>query len=192
MTEKNRFASMFLRLALRRAARGSGPLKDFHNQRTSVQPIPDLTPVLDPLRWALIGGIALRAYAPERMTLDVDILIHERDASAARGAFVDAGYEIVGELSIGGFTARPPAPNAWPVVMSKRDDPWIDDALADPHHDVAGYPVLPRPYLTLLKLQAGRAQDLADVQRLLAGTPRAERLHPALGRTSRAGTRRGL
>jgi hypothetical protein len=59
-------------------------------------------------------------------------------------------------LSIGGFTARPPTPNALPVDEITRDDPWIDDVLADPHHDVAGYPVLPRPYLTLLKLRAGR------------------------------------
>ena len=59
--------------------------------------------------------------------------------------------------------------------MITRDDPWLEDALAEPHLDDAGYPVLPRPYLTLLKLQAGRTQDLADVQRLLASTPQAER-----------------
>src|SRR5215213_9277640 len=112
MAEKNRFASTFLRLALRHAARGSGSLKDFHDRRTSVQPIPDLAPVLNPLRRALIGGVALRAYASERMTLHVDVLIHERDAFAAREAFVDAGYGIVGESSIGGFTTQQPTPSA--------------------------------------------------------------------------------
>jgi hypothetical protein len=34
---------------------------------------------------------------------------------------------------------------------------------------------MPRPYLLLLKLQAGRTQDLADVQRLLRGTSTSER-----------------
>ncbi len=174
MTE--RVATRFLRLALRRAARGTGSQEGQLYRRTSVQPIPDLASVLGPLPWALIGGIALRAYAPERMTLDVDIIMHERHARAAREAFVEAGYEIVGELSIGGFTAREEeAPDEMPVDVMTRGDPWLEDALAEPHLDDAGYPVLPRPYLTLLKLQAGRTQDLADVQRLLASTPPAER-----------------
>lgn len=174
MTE--RVATRFLRLALRRAARGTGSHEDLYRRRTSVQPIPELTHVLGGLRWALIDGIALRAYAPERMTLDVDIVVHERDAGAAREAFVDAGYEVVGELSIGGFAVQEASSEAMPVDVIVRDDPWLEDALAEPHADAAGYPVLPRPYLTLLKLRAGRTQDLADVQRLLAGTPQVERI----------------
>jgi hypothetical protein len=109
------------------------------------------------------------------MTLDVDIIMHERDEAPAREAFLDAGYEIVGELSIGGFTARE-APDEMPVDVITRSDPWLEDVLADPYLDNDGYPVLPRPYLTLLKLQAGRTQDLADVQRLLAATPLVERV----------------
>lgn len=171
----DRPATQFLRLALRRAARGTGSLSSFHNRRTNVQPVPDLTSVLAPLRWALVGGLALRAYMPERMTLDVDVLIHERDATAARRAFVDTGYDIVGQLSIGGFTVRQPEPDAVTVDVITGRDPWVDDALAGPHYDSGGHPVLPRPYLTLSKLQAGRTQDLADVQRLLAGTPPNER-----------------
>lgn len=168
-------SSRFLSMALRRAARGTGSQKDLSNRRTSVQEVPDLGSVLDALSWALIGGIALRAYALERMTLDVDIVMHEHDAALAREAFVAAGYEIVGELSIGGFTAQQDEPDAMPVDVITRGDPWLEGALADPHLDAAGYPVLGRPYLTLLKLQAGRTQDLADVQRLLAATPPAER-----------------
>ncbi len=174
--EEERLARRFLRLALSRASRGSGSPTNFYNRRTSVQPIPDLSGVLGPLRWALIGGIALRAYAPERMTLDVDILIHERDALAARQAFIAANYRIIAELAIGGFSAQEELrPDAMPVDVIARKDPWIEDALANPHHDRAGHPVLARPYLTLLKLQAGRTQDLADIQRLLATTPTTER-----------------
>ncbi len=138
-----------------------------------MQSIPDLSVVLGGLRWALIGGIALRAYAPERMTLDVDILIHERDAPAAREAFIASGYRITGELSIGGFSAE--KPDSMPVDVVARDEPWLGDALADLRRDPEGHPVLARPYLTLLKLEAGRTQDLADIQRLLATTPDAER-----------------
>jgi hypothetical protein len=34
---------------------------------------------------------------------------------------------------------------------------------------------MPRPYLVLLKMEAGRSQDLVDVQRMLRDTPQAER-----------------
>ena len=57
-----------------------------------MQPIPDVHTILGAIPWVVVDGIALRAYMPERMTLDVDILIHERNSSAAREAFVAAGY----------------------------------------------------------------------------------------------------
>jgi hypothetical protein len=140
-----------------------------------MQPLPDLLPLLHDIRWALVGGLALRAYMPERMTLDVDILIHDRDASAVRIAFVAAGYRVIGQLSIGGFTVQESNSEAMPIDVLTRTDSWLDDALAQPVYDSAGYPILGRPYLVLIKLQAGRTQDLADVQRLLAQTPSTER-----------------
>ncbi|MCS7289747.1 MAG: hypothetical protein NZ699_11510, partial [Roseiflexus sp.] len=47
------------------------------------------------------------------------------------------------------------------------DAPWLDEALDHPSFDPAGFPVLPRQFLVLMKLQAGRAQDVADITRLL-------------------------
>lgn len=81
----------------------------------------------------------------------------------------------MGQLSIGGFTVQHPAPGAMPIDVLTRDDVWLDVALTHPEYDNAGYPVIGRSYLTLVKLQSGRIQDLADVQRLLAHTPQAER-----------------
>jgi hypothetical protein len=169
-------ATLFLRMALRRAARGTGSTNSFFERRTAMQPIPDLQRILASLPWVLVGGLALRAYIPERMTLDVDILVHERDAEATRSALLNAGYRIAGLLSISGFSVQIDDPAAPPIDVLTRSDPWIDAALAHPVADPAGYPVLGRPYLILLKLQAGRTQDLADVQRLLARVPQPERL----------------
>jgi hypothetical protein len=47
--------------------------------------------------------------------------------------------------------------------------PWLERALAEAQHnrDMQGLPVLPLPYLVLMKFQAGRVQDLADVTRML-------------------------
>lgn len=140
-----------------------------------MQAVPPLQELLDGTPWVLVGGLALRAYIPERMTLDVDILIHERDSETARTAFVAAGYRVTGALSIGGFSVQEDGSNTPPIDVLTRTDNWLDAALAAPAHDAAGYPVLPRVYLILLKLAAGRTQDLADVQRLVAYTSAAER-----------------
>lgn len=137
-----------------------------------MQPIPDLT-LMGAIPWVLVRGLALRAYMPERTTQDVDILIHAQDEQAARSAFTQAGYTITGTLTIGGFTANPPS--GVPIDVLASMAPWLDLALAHPGRDAAGYPVLPRPYLMLHKLQAGRPQDWVDVQRLLRNTPAAER-----------------
>lgn len=136
-----------------------------------MQFVPDLSFL--PMRWVLIGGLALRAYMPERMTQDVDILIPAADEAAARIAFQQAGYRITGDLSIGGFTAAPKSgPN---VDVISGHAPWINTALAAPSYDPAGYPVLPRPFLILMKLEAGRGQDVADVQRMLGAMNSTER-----------------
>lgn len=137
-------------------------------------PIPDLGAILGPIPWVLVGGLALRAYAPERMTFDVDIMIAAADETAASAAFRRAGYTITGPLTIGGFTAHP-QDEAAPIDVLTSTAPWLANALAHPAADPAGLPTMPRPYLLLLKLQAGRTQDLADVQRLLRGTSDLER-----------------
>jgi hypothetical protein len=168
-------ATAFLRMALRRATRGTGSSRSFFERRTAMQPIPDLQTILSAVPWVLVGGLALRAYIPERMTLDVDILVHERDAEATRVALLNAGYHVTGQLSIGGFSVQAADTTAPPIDVLTRADPWLDAALAQPVTDPAGYPVLSRSYLILLKLQAGRTQDLADVQRLLARVPQPER-----------------
>ncbi len=45
--------------------------------------------------------------------------------------------------------------------------PWLDQALQQLEHDPAGYPVLGLPYLVLMKLSSMRAQDWADITRML-------------------------
>ena len=44
---------------------------------------------------------------------------------------------------------------------------WLKDALNHPKTDPAGYPVVALPYLVLLKMEAQRPQDWADVSRML-------------------------
>lgn len=165
----------YIRIALRRARAGTGSSPVFLNRRTAVQQLPNLREILAGIRWTLIGAMALRAYAPERMTQDVDILIHAHDEPAARSAFITAGYAIGGTLAIGGFTALPVGEAGYSIDVVASDAPWLDEALDHPSFDPAGFPALPRPFLALMKLQAGRAQDVADITRLLRAADRDER-----------------
>ena len=136
-----------------------------------MQPVPSFQFLSIP--WVLVGGLATRAYMPERVTLDVDILIHETDERTARQEFENAGYQIEGDLSIGGFTAQ--RGNEAPVDILASRAAWVPQALGQPGQDAAGLPVLGRPYLMVMKLVAGRLQDLTDVQRMLRDTPQDER-----------------
>lgn len=165
----------YIRIALRRARAGTGSPPVFLNRRTAVQQLPNLKEILQVIRWALIGAMALRAYAPERMTQDVDILIHASDEPAARSAFVAAGYRVSGAVSAGRLTALPLDAEERRIDVVASDDPWLNEALDHPSFDPAGFPVLPRRFLVLMTLQAGRAQDVADITRLLRTADRNER-----------------
>ncbi len=126
---------------------------------------PDLRPILQGVPWVIAGGVATRAYMPERMTHDLDILIRPQDAAEVRARLAAAGYEYSAPLAVPGFTVRSACGLEIDVLLG--DAPWLEAALAAPAHDAAGYPVLALPYLILLKLQASRTQDLADISRML-------------------------
>lgn len=128
---------------------------------------PDLSAVLAPLPWAVVGGVATRLYMPERATHDLDIVVRRGDAPAARQRLAEAGYAYDGELTIGGSSWL--SPTAVRVELIELDEAWLDDALAraQGNRDPQGLPVLPLAHLVLMKLRAGRAQDIADVARML-------------------------
>ena len=91
-----------------------------------------------------------------------------RDTDAIRALIrwaAAAGYERVAELGIPGAAfARAGEPEI-DVLLGQQ--PWLEEALAAPGRDPAGFPVLALPYLALMKLAAGRARDIADVATML-------------------------
>lgn len=128
---------------------------------------PDLTRVLTGIPWAVVGAAATRLYMPERATRDLDIVVHTHHASVARKRLSEAGYRMVGNLSIGESSWT--NPDGQEVDMLEADAPWLEEALsgAQANRDAQGLPVLPLPHLVLMKIHAGRVQDLADVARML-------------------------
>lgn len=127
----------------------------------------DLSPILSPIRWAVVGAVATRLYMPERLTRDMDIAIRFEDAQAARKNLVAAKFILQGELSIGESTWR--APDGQMIDVIEGREVWWTNALneAQSNRDAQGLPILPLRYLVLMKFQSGRVQDIADVTRML-------------------------
>jgi len=128
---------------------------------------PDLTDVLSPLPWAVVGAAATRLYMPERTTRDLDVMVLAKDGEAARERLRSAGYTHQGDLAIGGSSWI--APDGTPVDVIELGEAWWPEALARAatNRDAQGLPVLTLPYLVLSKLLAGRVQDIADAARML-------------------------
>lgn len=149
----------------RRIRPGTGSSLEFLRRRTAMNSWPDLRPVLQGIPWVVIGAVATRAYMPERATKDLDILVRHEDGDEVRERLEAAGYTFITPLAVPGFLVHSPEGVEVDVVLG--DYPWLDEALAHPRRDPAGFPVLDLPYLVLMKLAASRVQDTADLSRML-------------------------
>ncbi|HWQ69074.1 MAG TPA: hypothetical protein VN494_03815 [Patescibacteria group bacterium] len=162
---------LLLEIACRRAHPGTGSARVFLEERTAMTCWPDLTPTLTGIPWAVVGAVATRAYMPERTTQDLDILVNSSDQEAVRAHLQRAGFCPVQALAIGGMTWRSPEGALVDVIESGAA--WVSEALQSLRQDRQGLPVLDLPYLVLMKVEAGRAQDLADAARMLGAASEA-------------------
>jgi hypothetical protein len=127
--------------------------------------VPSIAKYMEKVPFVVAGGIATRLYMPERMTLDLDILVASEEFPEAEAALEASGCRRHGGLAIGGSTWVLPDGNHLDVIPLP--DPWVADALAHPRRGPEGLPYIDLPYLVLMKLASGRLQDLADVSRML-------------------------
>ncbi len=134
---------------------------------------PALGPCLEGTRGAVVGAVAARLYMPERATRDLDILIRREDEQVVRERLETAGYRHGVSLAVPGFTVCSPEGTEIDVLLG--DAPWVEEALATPRVDPTGLPVLDLPYLVLMKLEASRLQDMADLARMLGLASETER-----------------
>lgn len=145
---------------------------------------PDVSGLLEGIPHAIAGAVATREYMPERATTDLDVVVLPGDTRQAAERLRGAGYTETGVLTIGGSSWR--APNGTPVDLIEGHEPWWKDALDDAarERNAAGEPILPLPWLVLMKLNASRAQDVADVSRMLglAGAGALDRVRATLAK----------
>ena len=152
-------------IARRRIQPGTGSAPEFLRRRTAMNPWPDLRPVLTGIPWVVVGGVATRAYMPERATKDLDILIRLQDEVEVQARLAAAGHKIVSRLAVPGFLVRAPDGAEIDVILGSYS--WLSEALKHVQHDPAGYPVLDLPYLVIMKLTASHLQDIGDLSRML-------------------------
>ncbi|MBI4641503.1 MAG: hypothetical protein HY731_12460, partial [Candidatus Tectomicrobia bacterium] len=92
-----------------------------------------------------------------------------------RKKLTEAGFRYEGELNVGGSSWI--SPDGYHIDVLECSEGWFAQAIAEAqqNRDDQGLPVLPIQYLVFMKFQAGRAQDVADVTRML-GQASDERL----------------
>ena len=156
---------LLITVFLRRQQSGTGREPQPIPERSAVYQWPDLRAILTGIRWTVVGGVATRAYMPERLTRDFDILVHHQDGDAALARLRRAGYRVAPEQSHPGHLLD--APDGTRIDLLLKSFPWTEDALPSSRRDPAGYPVLDLPYLVLMKMETSRAQDIADLLRML-------------------------
>ena len=123
--------------------------------------------------YVIVGGLATALYMRERVTLDVDILVLERDAEQIAVGFRAAGCHESGPLAFGG--GRWGTPDGSDLYVLESDEPWAVEAISSPRRSPTGLPVIDLPYLVLMKLDASRLIDVGDLGRMLGAADEEER-----------------
>lgn len=133
------------------------------------------------IRYAICGGVAVTIHGATRSTKDIDILIGEADVDAVMEALRPIGYKFASlPMVFDEGTARERhvqrlskiEGNEHMVVDLLLERAALAGLLANPVELVLPEGplwVVPREVLVAMKRMAGRAQDLADLERLESG-----------------------
>jgi hypothetical protein len=123
------------------------------------------------IRHALVGALAANAYrARPRTTEDIDFLVGEEAFERHAAGFVTMRVPVV---EFDGIDVDQ-VPLAGPLRV-------IEEALVRPVVS-DGVPIAPVDALVIMKLLAGRTQDLADIEAMVASGADRERLRAAVRR----------
>jgi hypothetical protein len=124
---------------------------------------------LSPIPHAVVGAVAAAAYMPARATADIDLAVAEAVATRLEDHLQARGWQRRSQLSMVGLQGTSWATAAGhPVDMIYLPGAWGETAIAAAQSNIIdGLPLLPLPYLTLMKLLASRLVDTGDLARML-------------------------
>lgn len=126
------------------------------------------------LEYAIAGAFALAIHGVPRATSDIDLMVREQDLDAIFEAVGKIGYShraLPMAFSDGMRLQRisrlaPDAPVTLDLIMVDANLEPVWDSRVLVETELGGLWVISREALIRMKLAAGRAQDVADVQRL--------------------------
>jgi hypothetical protein len=154
----------FIEIAYRRVKPGSGSTVEFLKSRTWSRRVTNIQDFIG-IPYVIVGGVATRLYMPERMTDDLDILIHDDQSQQAYENLSRNQARKIGDLTIGGTSWELPDQTILDIISST--EAWVQAALLSPRISPDSQPVIDLPYLILMKLAASRTTDLSDISRML-------------------------
>lgn len=163
---------VLISMSLRRAKPGQGSLADSSKSEGIMSSNWENLFNLSSRRFAVCGGWAVNYYARPRYTQDLDIVILIQDIERWDAFLQDQGWHRTGQLSIGGWTYTN---GTLELDVLAINDSWVSQAINEAQNNVRdGIPILPLPWLVLMKLNAGRTGDQADISRMLGTLSLAE------------------
>lgn len=130
--------------------------------------------------FAVAGGFAVIEHGYERFTKDVDLLVRAGDLIRAMDTLRAAGFR--GERTPIGARMRDERTNVIVDLVGTAFDA-DERAIARSRRARQRLPVIPMEHLILMKLEAGRSQDDADVIALLKRGASSARIERYLRRT---------
>ena len=167
-TARRRF---YLDIGLRKRPMGSGSAMDILMQSPREKLSIDMESLFGNIPAAIVGGVATRAYSPERKTQDIDVLVDHDQYAEALQRLQTLGWDKVRDLF---FTAGLLGlyGSAWlkdgqKLDVLATDQPWAAEALSQHCYDQTGLRVIALPYLVLMKIDSARGIDQGDLTRML-------------------------
>ncbi len=129
-----------------------------------------ISELLNDIPWTVVGGIATRAYMPERTTSDVDILVEHARFDEVCGRLESDGWKpgndlVFPDASLGLRGTAWTRESELDILSSGQA--WANEALSVEAYDQTGLRVVALPYLVLMKLDAARGIDQGDLSRML-------------------------
>lgn len=92
----------------------------------------NLNDIIKQADFVIVGDVATRLYMPERMTLDLDILVRTKDAQLLYEDLEKANGQKIGNLSIAGTQWRLEDGTSLDVLEFEGD--WVTEAISSPNY----------------------------------------------------------
>jgi hypothetical protein len=119
----------------------------------------------------VVGDVAARAYAPERLTKDIDFFIAYDRFSEATDLLAKSGWnkklDLVFPNASLGLAGEAWGKDGQEIDVIATDQAWANEAFETPAYDQTGLRVIPLAYLVLMKLDSARGVDQGDLTRML-------------------------